>query len=80
MDSREHNGVSPTALSNSLEEKLMADREIPDSTQHRAASPPDQQPAGQDGESHWTVALKSIFWFIVVPAGVLLLVKWFLQP
>jgi hypothetical protein len=58
----------------------MADRETPDSTQHRAASPPDRQPVGQDGESNWSLAFKSIFWFIVVPAGVLLLVKWLLQP
>ena len=58
----------------------MADHEAPNLEQHRAASPPDPQPAGQNGESNWSLAFKSIFWFIVVPAGVLLLVKWFLQP
>ena len=58
----------------------MADRETPHSIPQRVASSPEPQPEGQSGETNWSLALKSIFWFIVVPGAVLLLVKWLLQP
>ncbi|HEV8713915.1 MAG TPA: hypothetical protein VGX03_13950 [Candidatus Binatia bacterium] len=41
---------------------------------------PPPQSGGQSGETGWSLALKSIFWLIIVPAAVMLLVKWFLQP
>ena len=58
----------------------MADYETTHSTQQKEVSSPAPQPVGQSGETGWTTALKSIFWFLIVPGAVLLLVRWFLQP
>jgi hypothetical protein len=63
-----------------MEERLMADREALNSTQQRVASSPEPQPERPGGETAWTMALKSLFWFVLVPGGVLWLAKWLLQP
>jgi hypothetical protein len=55
------------------------DRETPTSTQPQAASAPDAQPQGQGGETSLSMALKAVFWFLILPAGVVLMLKWFLQ-
>lgn len=34
---------------------------------------------GQNEETGWTMARKAIFWLLIVPAAVLLLVRWMLQ-
>jgi hypothetical protein len=51
-----------------MEEKLMADHQPP---------PPSTGPSGETG---WMLAFKAIFWLLIVPAAVMLLVKWFLRP
>ncbi len=58
----------------------MADHQPPRSIPQKEAPSPASQPAGRSGETGWSLALKSIFWLIIVPAAVMLLVKWFLQP
>lgn len=55
------------------------DREPPTSTQPQAASAPDAQPQGQGGETSVSMALKAVFWFLILPVGVVLLLKWLLQ-
>jgi hypothetical protein len=63
-----------------MEEKLMADHQPPRSLQQKEVPFPASQPAGQSRETGWSLALKSVFWLLIVPAAVMLLVKWFLQP
>lgn len=57
----------------------MADYETPHSTQQREESLPARQPAAQNDETGWSMALKSILWFILIPAAVVFLVRWLLQ-
>jgi hypothetical protein len=52
-----------------MEAVLMADFTSP-------SSPP---PAGDGGETQWSLALKAIFWFILLPIGLVYLVKWLLH-
>lgn len=40
-------------------------------------SPP--PPVGDGGETQWSLALKAIFWFILLPIGLVYLVKWLLH-
>jgi len=70
----------PFVPSPARKEKLMADHQPPHSIQQREVPFPEPQEPGRSGETGWSMALKSIVWFLVVPGAVMLLVKWFLQP
>jgi hypothetical protein len=43
-------------------------------------SSPEPHSEGQSGETNLSLALKALFWFILVPAAVVLTAKWLLQP
>jgi hypothetical protein len=62
-----------------MEEKLMADSKPPNATQHPVASTSEPQLEQQSAGSSWMILLKALFWFIVAPAGVLLLARWIIQ-
>lgn len=65
----------------------MANRKAPTSPRSPVLSSPPAPPApqapapqeGQTGETAWTVLLRPLFWFLILPGGVLLLVKWLLE-
>ncbi|MCS6926486.1 MAG: hypothetical protein NZ578_11360 [Candidatus Binatia bacterium] len=57
----------------------MADRRDPGTTQQHLSSPANAQPDGQSGETHLTLVAKAIFWLLLLPVGLLLLVRWVLQ-
>jgi hypothetical protein len=58
----------------------MADPNISQSTQQREPVSPEPRPQEPSGETNLSLALKAIFWFLIVPGGVLLLARWLLQP
>jgi hypothetical protein len=59
----------------------MADADHSAATQQKQRPPssPTDHPEGQAGETHFSLAVKSIFWLILLPVGILLLVRWLLQ-
>lgn len=57
----------------------MVDRNDPGVAQQHSSSPANVQPDEHKGETHLTLAAKAIFWLVLLPAGLLLLVKWVLQ-
>ena len=59
----------------------MADRQTGGTTQGAPPTPVSPTQTGdQGGETHLSLAVKSVFWLILVPAAVLLMAKWLLQP
>lgn len=57
----------------------MADSEPSAASQQRATPAPPPPSEEQAGETHLSLAVKSIFWLILLPVGVLLLIRWLLQ-
>lgn len=57
----------------------MADNEGSAATRQQPPPPANAQSEGQKGETHLTLAAKAIFWLLLVPVSLLLLVKWLLQ-
>lgn len=57
----------------------MTERKDPGAAQQHSSSPVDTQSDERSGETHLTLAAKAIFWLLLLPVGVLLLVKWVLQ-
>ena len=47
----------------------------PSSSVPPAAPPPEEQ----KNEPGWLIACRPLFWFLVLPAGGMLLIKWLLQ-
>jgi len=57
----------------------MANRKVPTAPQPPLTSAPAPTPQEeQNQETGWTVLFRPLFWFLVLPGGVLLLVKWLL--
>lgn len=57
----------------------MADLTSPPSSPPQQSPPASSpQPAGGGGETQWSLALKAIFWFILLPIGLVYLMKWLL--
>lgn len=57
----------------------MTESEGSAATRQQPPPPASAKPEGQKGETHLTLAAKAIFWLLLLPVGLLLLVKWLLQ-
>jgi hypothetical protein len=63
-----------------MEDMLMADNKTSAALQQESVVPsPATQTEEPHGETHLSLVIKSIFWLILLPAGVLYLVKLLLQ-
>ena len=55
----------------------MADIDAPPTPQTTPSTPhPPQRPSEETG---WSMAIKSVFWLLIVPATILLIIRWLLQ-
>lgn len=58
----------------------MANRKVPPALQSPPTSAPTQTPPEEGSpETAWTVLFRPLFWFLLLPVGVMLLLKWLFE-